>query len=83
MARAQRTSTALTKALLLCEAITASSNPGTPGRLKAGLAVGARRLCQMASLSLRNCASWASLSGMNTIGSPLDDTMRRVSPTTV
>jgi hypothetical protein len=59
-------------------------HPGTPGRFSAGLAaVRARGSLTMASLSFRNCASCASFSGMNTIGSPPDDTMRCVSPTTV
>ena len=77
------TSTALTLWLLAWDACTASSSPGTPGRFSAGLAAVRARSLTMASLSFKNCASCASFSGMNTIGSPPDDTMRRVRPTTV
>ena len=79
----RRTSTALTEGFTVWEARTASSTPGTPGRLKAGLAAVRRRWWTMASLSLRNWASWASLSGMKTMGSPPEETVRRVRPTTV
>ena len=40
------------------------------------------RSLTMASLSFKNCASWASFNGMNTMGSPPEDTMRWVRPTT-
>ena len=77
------TSTALTIWLVLCDAITASSKPGTPGRFRDGLWAVRARCATMASLSFKNCASCASFKGINTIGSPPDDTMRRVRPTTV
>ncbi|MCY1362962.1 hypothetical protein D9M69_497040 [compost metagenome] len=77
------TSTAFTLRLLVCRPCTASSRPGLPGRLKAGLAAVRARSLTMASLSFRNCVSCASFIGTNSIGSPPDDTMRRVSPTTV
>jgi len=74
---------AFTVAFWLCEPITASSRPGTVGRLKAGFAPVRWRCWRMASLSLRNCASWASLRGMKIIGSPPEETVRRDNPTTV
>ena len=80
---AEAVSTALTEVLLLWEAITASSRPGTPGRFSAGLCAVRARWARMASLSFKNWASCASLIGIKTMGSPPEDTMRRVSPTTV
>ena len=77
-----RTSTALTVLLLVCEALIEVSRPGTPGRLKADWSP-----CAHGSARWRRCPEELCLlrilSGMKTIGSPLDETMRRVSPTTV
>ena len=80
---ARRSMTTFTLRLLAWLACTASSSPGTPGRLNAGLAAVRARSLTRASLSLRNCTSCASLSGTKIIGSPPEDTMRRVNPTTV
>jgi len=74
---------AFTLRLFACEAWMASSSPGTPGRFRLGLDAVRARSLTMASLSFRNCASCASFSGMKTIGSPPDETIRRVKPTTV
>ena len=42
-----------------------------------------RNLYTVVGLTRRMVSSWASLSGINTMGSPPEETMRRVSPTTV
>jgi hypothetical protein len=67
--------------LVLCEAITASSKPVTPGRLATGLASVRRPALPNGVVVLEELSlTQASLSGMNTIGSPLDGHRRRVAP---
>ena len=51
-------------------------------KVQAKLAALRARSLSMASLSLRNWLSCASFKGMKTMGSPPEDTMRCVSPTT-